>query len=128
MTPSSRRPAKPNSQGDQVSDFIENFCRLTKGDDAGKQITLRPWQKQILNDLYELDENGLRKHRRALIGLPRKNSKSLLGAGIALFGLVVDEVGAEVYAVAGDRAQARIVFREAARMVELDPILSQRGL
>ena len=73
-----------------------------------------------------MDENGLRKHRRALIGLPRKNGKSLIGAGIALFGLVIDEVGAEVYAVAGDRAQARIVFREAARMVELDPILSQR--
>ena len=125
-TPSSQQPAAPSSQGAQVSAFIENFCRLTKGDDAGKQIVLRSWQKDLLNDLYELGPDGLRKHRRALIGLPRKNSKSLLGAGIALFGLVVDEVGAEVYAVAGDRAQARIVFREAARMVELDPILSQR--
>ncbi len=125
-TLSSRQPGATNSQGAQVSAFIENFCRLTKGDDAGKQITLRPWQRALLDDLYTLDSDGLRKHRRALIGLPRKNGKSLIGAGIALFGLVVDEVGAEVYAVAGDRAQARIVFREAARMVELDPILSQR--
>ena len=125
-TRSSQPPAALDSQGEQVAAFIENFCRLTKGDEAGKQITLRKWQKNLLTDLYELDENGLRKHRRALIGLPRKNGKSLIGAGIALFGLVIDEVGAEVYAVAGDRAQARIVFREAARMVELDPILSQR--
>jgi phage terminase large subunit-like protein len=125
-TRSSQPPAALDSQGEQVAAFIENFCRLTKGDEAGKQITLRKWQKDLLTDLYELDENGLRKHRRALIGLPRKNGKSLIGAGIALFGLVIDEVGAEVYAVAGDRAQARIVFREAARMVELDPILSQR--
>ena len=55
--------------------------------------------------------------------MPRKNGKSLLAAGIALYSLFT-EIGAEVAIVAGDRAQARIIFRECARMVELDPILS----
>jgi len=57
--------------------------------------------------------------------MPRKNGKSLLAAGIALYSLFT-EVGAEVAIVAGDRAQARIIFRECARMVELDPILSRK--
>lgn len=57
--------------------------------------------------------------------MPRKNGKSLVAAGIALYSLFT-EVGAEVAIVAGDRAQARIVFRECARMIELDPILSRK--
>ena len=57
--------------------------------------------------------------------MPRKNGKSLLAAGIALYSLF-NEIGAEVAIVAGDRAQARIIFRECARMVELDPVLSRK--
>lgn len=134
-TPSSKRSSPPRgargkkkraSQGHLVAEFIETFCRLTKGEQAGQLIKLRPWQREILDDLFSLREDGRRKYRRGLLGLPRKNGKSLLAAGIALYGLVVDEVGADVFVVAGDRAQARIVFRECARMVELDPILSQR--
>ena len=57
--------------------------------------------------------------------MPRKNGKSLLASGIALYSLF-SEIGAEVAIVAGDRSQARIIFRECARMVELDPILSRK--
>jgi hypothetical protein len=57
--------------------------------------------------------------------MPRKNGKSLLAAGIALYSLF-HEIGAEVAIVAGDRTQARIIFRECSRMVELDPVLSRK--
>jgi phage terminase large subunit-like protein len=121
-----KKEPKLRSQGHLVAEFIETFCRLTKGEQAGQLIKLRPWQREILDDLFQLRADGRRRYRRGLLGLPRKNGKSLIAAGIALYGLVVDEVGADVFVVAGDRAQARIVFRECARMVELDPILSQR--
>jgi phage terminase large subunit-like protein len=116
---------KVETDGDRVAEFIEGFCRLTKGSSAGDLIALRSWQKQILSELFTIRADGRRKYRRGLIGLPRKNGKSLLGAGIALFGLF-DEIGAEVYCVAGDRLQAKIVFGEAKRMVELDAELSSR--
>ncbi len=119
------KTAKIMTDGDRVATFIESYCRLTKGSRAGENIALRPWQKDILNDIFTLLPDGRRKYRRGLLGLPRKNGKSLLGAGIALFGLF-DEIGAEVYTVAGDRLQAKIVFGEAARMVQLDPALSAR--
>jgi phage terminase large subunit-like protein len=57
--------------------------------------------------------------------MPRKNGKSTLSAALALYGLLLDETaGPEVYSVAGDRAQAGIVFREAKAMIEADPDLS----
>ncbi|MEW6473437.1 MAG: terminase large subunit [Actinomycetota bacterium] len=101
-------------------DFAERFCRQTRGSQAGTLYTLRDWQKRLLVDLAE---SGA---RRAYIQMPRKNGKSMLGAVLALHGLFVDgEQGAEVYSVAGSRDQARLVFDEACRMVQLDPFLSK---
>ena len=72
---------------------------------------------------------GRRSVRLAAIGWPpalshrllrctRKNGKSTLSAGIALYLLVADgEQGAEIYSAATSRDQARIVFDEAKRMV-----------
>ncbi|MCC7105962.1 MAG: terminase large subunit [Chloroflexi bacterium] len=114
------------TRGDTVLRFIEGLCRHVKGPKAGQLIVLEPWQRAIINDLFELRDDGLRRYRQALIGLPRKQGKSTVGAGIALFGLLdPDELGAEVYAVAGDRDQARIVFGAARRMVEMEPELAE---
>ncbi len=125
MTRSSSVVERQATDGEWVADFIQGLCRNTKGRDAGQYLTLRPWQLELLDDLFALRPDGLRKHRRGLIGLPRKNGKSALGAGIALWGLISDdEPGAEIYSCAGDRDQARIVFGMAKRMVELEPELA----
>lgn len=108
------------TDGDRVIRFAESFCRHTRGSAAGKLITLRPWQRQLVRDLTEA------RARRAYIQMPRKNGKSMFGAILALYNLAFDgEPGAEVYSVAGSRDQARVVFGEAKRMVELDPHLSR---
>ena len=124
-TRSSAQPAAPSTDGGLVAEFIESFCRLSKGDNAGQLIHLRPWQREILDEIFQLREDGRRRIKRGVLFIPRKNGKSLLASGIALFS-IFQEVGAEVIVVAGDRAQARIVFRECARMVELDPTLSKK--
>ena len=46
-----------------------------------------------------------------------------MGSGLAIYGLF-DEAGAEVYSCAGDKEQARIVFKEARHAFEADPELS----
>lgn len=118
----SRRPG----DGDDVIDFVQTFCRLTKGDRAGQTITLQGWQQALLRDMFTLRTDGTRQYRTALVGLGRKNGKSLIGSCLGLYGLVADgEPGAEVYSCAGDRQQARIVFGEAKKMVQLDPDLSR---
>jgi phage terminase large subunit-like protein len=115
---------RPRTEGGNVAAFIEGYCRPSKGDDL---LALRPWQRELIDDLFALDDQGRRRHRQALIGMPRKNGKSTIGAALALYGLLVDnQPGAEVYSVAGDRMQAGIVFREARAMVDADIDLLDR--
>lgn len=61
------------------------------------------------------------------VEVPRKNGKSTLGAGIALYLLFSDgEPGAEIYSAAADREQAAIIFDVARQMVEQDSDLRSR--
>lgn len=112
------------SDGDVVSDFAASFLHVSKGFNAGERLILTDWQQWLMRQLYERRVDGRRRYRRALIGLPRKNGKSLLGSLIALEGLVEGGLGAEVYSAAGDRQQARIVFNEAKWQVQNSPALS----
>jgi len=59
-------------------------------------------------------------------GMGRKNGKTGLVAPIALFGLMAEGDGAEVYSCAADRDQAKLVFGAAKRTVELDAGLVDR--
>jgi phage terminase large subunit-like protein len=88
-------------------------------------MQLRPWQHKLLGGVFARRPDGRRRHRVALIGVPRKSGKSALSAGVALDGLFSTR-GGEVYSVAADREQARIVFGHAKRMVEASPELSAR--
>lgn len=112
--------------GEDYCDFIETLCRVTKDSiaaHAGEQLRLRTWQRELLGRIFARRTDGRLKHRRALIGVARKNAKSTLAAGIGLGGLILGPAGGEVYSCAADREQARIVFGTAKRMVELEPEL-----
>jgi phage terminase large subunit-like protein len=111
------------SDGADVADFAGLLLRVSKGFKAGEPLVLTDWQRWLIDALLERNEAGRRRYRRALIGLPRKNGKSLLGSALALYGLFVGERGAEVYSAAGDRQQARIVFGEAKQQVLDSPAL-----
>lgn len=119
-----KKPVYFQGLGDEVSTFIEKRVRQTKGRWAGKPLAFEPWQRDLLNELYLLDKDQNLVYREALIGVPRKNGKSTLAAAIALFGLMaMGEQGAEVYAAAASRDQARIVFNQAKEFVESSPEL-----
>jgi len=111
--------------------FFERLLRHSKGQWAGQLFTLQPWQKDdIIRPLFgwKRVSDNTRRYRRAYLEIPRKNGKSTLSAGLALYLLFADgEMGAEVYSAAADRDQAGIVFREAAAMVETSPELFERA-
>lgn len=112
--------------GEHVAGWAEDNLRQTKGRWAGVPLDLEPWQRDILDELYLVDEDGKFIYREALLGLPRKNGKSTLVAAICLYGLLASgEQGAEVYAAAASRDQARIVFNQAREFVEASPELRQ---
>lgn len=114
--------------GAHACEFIEALCKVTKDSVAGASgapITLRPWQQQAIAHLLARRADGHYRHRQALVGIARKNGKSALGAGLALYSLLMGPEGGEVYSCAGDRDQAKIVFGTAKRMVELEPELAE---
>ena len=113
------------SLGGQVAEFTEEFVRHTRGEFAGQLVELRPFQRAILDGLFELNDDGLWKHRQAMVILPRKAGKSLLLAGVATYALFASgEPGCEVYTVAASKDQARIVFQNIKDTIESDPDLS----
>tara|TARA_R100000278_G_C5477010_1_gene166810 strand:- start:3140 stop:4687 length:1548 start_codon:yes stop_codon:yes gene_type:complete len=115
---------------DKAIGFIETFITHTKGEKAGESLILEDWQKKIISNLFgmKIKENGLRKYRTCYIQVPRKNGKTTLCAAIGLYMLFADrERGGEIYASAGDRNQANIIFDIAKQMILNNPELSKRG-
>jgi len=116
------------SAGDDVVDFAEALCKITKDSVAGSSgepLVFRPWQRELTRSLFARKADGTLRHRTALIGLPRKNGKSAWAASLALEHLVLGPSGGEVYSCAADRAQAKIVFDTVKEMVRLQPELSE---
>ena len=117
-----------NSRGWEVAEFINSFATQTKdtvAGNAGDPMQLRTWQEDLLTNLFAVDEQGLFVHRTALIGMARKNGKSALGSGIALWSLIMGPKGGQVFSCAAEKEQARIVFSDAKAMIEADPELTE---
>lgn len=114
--------------GQRPIKFIETYCRHSKGKWAGKPIELELWQKAFIEALYGFvdSETHLRKYKKGLLFVGRKNGKSTIDSGLALYMLTKDgEDGAEVYAVATKKDQAKIVWEESKRMIKKSPDLNE---
>lgn len=117
------------NKANHVIEFIENFCKHSKGKWGGKAIELELWQKAFLaasfGFVHKID--GTRKYREVLLIVARKNGKSTIASGIGLYLQVADgEPGAEIYAVATKLDQAKLVWLDAKRMVKKSPVLLKR--
>lgn len=115
---------------DRAVGFIEHYITHVKGEWMRQPMILEDWQKdEIIRPLFgwKRKSDDLRKHQTAYIEIPRKNTKSTMAAFIGLLLLLSDKEGApEIYAAAGDKKQADIVFNIASQMVEQSPALSNR--
>lgn len=101
----------------------------TSGSYYGMPFNLLPWQQPVLHDVYgAVDDRGLRIVRFVYIEIPKKNGKSEFAAAASLFHTFADgEKNGQVYACAGDRAQASIVFDIAVSMIDQSPALKKRA-
>jgi phage terminase large subunit-like protein len=114
--------------GLQAARHVQFFCRRIRhveGKFSGDPFRPEIWERDYLATLYGwVDDSGARRYRESLIGTPRKNGKTYLGAGISLDGLANDgEEGAQAYSAAYSRDQASLIYSPAARMVKADPVL-----
>lgn len=116
------------AKGTRPVKFVELFCKHSKGKWAGKPVELELWQKAFIEALFGFvdEETGIRKYKKGILFVGRKNGKSTLASSIALYMLTKDgEDGAEVYAVATKKDQAKIVWEESKRMIKKSPDLNE---
>lgn len=117
-----------HARANHIIEFIENFCRHSKGKMGGKPVILELWEKAMLATIFGfVDIDGNRKYSEAVLIIGKKNGKSLLASCVGLYLQVGDnEAGSEIYAVATKKDQAKIIWLEARRMVNKSPTLKKR--
>ena len=105
--------------------FIETFCKQSQGT-IGAPLQLELFQKAFIQLLFGWleKETDYRRFRETMFLCGRKNGKSTLLSGIALYMLIADYEGAaEIYSVATKKDQAKKVLTEAVNMIKQSPEL-----
>lgn len=118
-----------SKKANHAIEFIENYCKHSKGKYGGKPFILELWQKAMIGALFGFVHkiDGVRKYRELILIVARKNGKSALGSALALYMLMADgEAGPEIVSAATKKDQAKIIWSEAKRMVKKSPVLSKR--
>lgn len=116
------------AHADRAVMFFENL-KHTKGKFHGEPFRLLPWEEKIIRDVYgTLRDDGTRQYKFVYIEIPKKNGKTELAAGAALYHLFADgEMNGEIYGCAADRAQASLVYNVAKDMIAQNPVLAKRA-
>jgi phage terminase large subunit-like protein len=113
--------------GQRPIDFIEKFCRHSKGRRwGGLPVKLELFQKAKLQLVFgwKYKETGLRRINEVADIRGRKCGKSTETAGVEQYMLTADgESGAEIYCTANKKDQAAIVFNECVNMRAQSPAL-----
>lgn len=113
-------------QATRAVGFFPSMLTHVKGHSG--PLALSEWQEEFIATLYGwMRPDGSMRYREAICAVPRKNGKSTICAGIALYELCCSgEKGPEVYSAAGSRDQATMTFDPASHMVRQNPALAKR--
>lgn len=117
------------ARANHAIEFVERYCRHSKGKWGGRPFVMALWQKAMTAALFGFVHkiDRVRKYRELILIVARKNGKSTWASAIALYMLMADgEPGPEVVSVATKRDQAKITWSEAKRMVKKSPVLLKR--
>src|SRR5574344_1572338 len=92
-----------SKKANHAIEFVENYCKHSKGKMGGHPFVLELWQKALVaatfGIIHKIDQT--RKYQEVMLIVARKNGKSSLSAAIGLYMMIADnEPGAECYAVA----------------------------
>lgn len=115
--PPKRKPrqTKTSKRAERVIRFIETYLRVPDGQDVGKPVRLRKWQKKRIREIYSTPT------RQCIWSMGKKNGKTALIAMILLTHLVGPEaqLNVQIRSAAQSREQASVVFKYAAQMVRM---------
>ncbi len=109
-------------------DFMENLCLQSKNPFYMKPLKLMLWQKAFFEVVYSFkvysEENGkwIRRFKKVLLLIARKNGKTTMMAGDAHFDLRCGDGGMDIVCASNDDKQADLLWSEIEGMRKrLDP-------
>ena len=108
------------AKAEHILKFV-SFCKHVKGPDAGKSITLQPFQVLFLAAIYGFRDRrdvNIRWTTDVILFVPRKSGKTTIASIIALYELQFGDAGPEVFTLATNREQASICFDSSKAIVE----------
>ena len=117
------------SQTEYVWDFSYaekaiSFMEMLPDPKTGKSFPLASFQKFIVGSIYgwrRADNKELRRFKKAVVSVARKNGKSLLISGIILYEFLFGQnpaMSRQLFTGANDKAQASIIFNMCAKQLE----------
>jgi phage terminase large subunit-like protein len=112
------------TQAHKRMDFQQHFCLQSKQPYYGKPLELVIWQRAYWETLYSfrMADTGLLRFTESLLEIARKNGKSTMFAGDAMYDLFLGAGGMDICCASNDDRQARLIWGEIAGMRErLDP-------
>lgn len=115
------------AEAQKIVDWF-SMLRHSKGVLSGQPITLTPWQRFDICQLYgwRRKNDGFKRFKKSFIEVARKNAKSQEEAGIALYEISVQAVKNgevyEYYTAGVKRDQSKIIFEEAKLMLNGSPL------
>jgi len=114
------------TDGDKIINIVEALWKLPEKNDQILKLT--DWQKWLIRAALERYPEGHRlagrlRYKQVVISMPRKNGKSLLGAILALYGMLLHEPAPEVISVAASADQAKIVYKRLKHQVDSSELL-----
>lgn len=119
------------AKAEHILKFVR-FCNHVKGPEAGKPITLQPFQVLFLAAIYgfrDRRDHSIRWTTDVILFVPRKSGKTTIASIIALYELLFGDAGAEVFTLATNREQASICFDSSKAIVEtMHPDLAAKFL
>lgn len=92
-----------DDRANYVIDFIQTFCKHSKGKWGGRPVILELWQKAATAALFGFidKKTRLREYRQLILIIARKNGKSTWATCLGLYLLIADgEAGPEIYSAA----------------------------
>ncbi len=111
--------------GQKHIDFMQTFCKQSKGKSGGQPISFDLFQLAKLQLVFGwVDDQGVRRFREVVDIRGRKCGKSTETAAVMHdIALNDKESGPEAYCVANSRDQAKLVFSEVCNMRSQSPAL-----
>lgn len=119
----------PVSDGPRLIALVERYWRLP----GGQLLRLDDWQKALfchILERYPADWpverlRGRLRYRQVVVSMGRQNGKSIIGAILALYGILQHVPGPSVVGVATSVEQANVVYDRTKYAVRNDPALNR---